>query len=535
MAGESAYYDIRIRVFDKPLDDLERKTDRFERKVGGLGNSFLKAFASTAVIAGVGLLAKKIVGLGAEMEQTRVSFTTMLGSADKANATLKELTKFAISTPFRQGEVVTGAKQLLAYGFTAESLTDNLTRLGDVSSGLSIPLGDLVYLYGTVRTQGRAMTKDIMQFANRGIPIYDALNKVTGKYGQELNKAIENGDITFGVIEKAFKMMTKEGSMFGGLMAKQAKTLAGRWSTFLDVLENTGRAMGEKINPFLGRMLDSVSDLLATMKPLTVQYDQQKDLYLNQSIALKSLLPRYEELKSKSKLSASEQGELKDVMSKILDIVPTAATGFDRYGNAIGIATDKIKDFTEYNRDALKMMNASAIKEVSSDLGKMAVNAFQLKSSIEQFRQSAPSAEINKILREKSSELNALMGEGGLLSSKISELRGLGGDISPFAQNFLKKAGYGGYRSGNPFAKSIAKLEEMEAASNAKIAGATGGKTEVGVEKISSATRNVTLNITKLIETLNFTKDPAKNEYDMEEMVKRVLLRAVNDVNIVSQ
>ena len=60
-----------------------------------------------------------------------------------------------------------------------------------------------------------------------------------------------------------------------------------------------------------------------------------------------------------------------------------------------------------------------------------------------------------------------------------------------------------------------------------------GGSTKAGIEKISSATRNITLNITKLVETLNFTKDSARNEYDMEEMVKRVLLRAVNDVNLV--
>lgn len=539
MAGESAYYDIRIRVFDKPLDDLEKKTDRFERKVGGLGGKFAAAFGATAVLAGVGLLTKKIVGLGAEMEQTRVSFTTMLGSADKANATLKELNKFATVTPFRQGEVVTSAKQLLAYGFASESLTSNLRTLGDVASGLSMPLGDLVYLYGTVRTQGRAMTKDIMQFANRGIPIYDQLGKVTGKYGESLNKAIENGEITFGVIEKAFKNMTKEGSMFGGLMEKQAKTLSGRWSTFLDVLENTGRSIGERINPSLGKMLDSVSGLLESMQPLTQQYEKQKESFNDQSNQLKSLLPRYEELNAKTIRSTAEQSEMSKIIGQIVTIVPTAATGFDHYGNAIGIATDKVKQFTDYNKDALKVLNAKAIKESSFELDRMAVSANQLKKDLLFYGNQKPTNEINQILREKGGQFNALMGEGGLIKGKISELKGMGGDVSPFGQDYLNRAGYKlGAKSGNPFGSSIAKIEEMKAQSDAKIAamgGTTGSKTQAGLEKISSATRNVTLNITKLIENLNFTKDPAKNEFDMEEMVKRVLLRAVNDVNIVSQ
>lgn len=533
MAGETAYYDIRIRVFDRPLDELERKTDRFERKVGGLGRAFAGAFAATAVITGVTLLTKKIVGLGAEMEQTRVSFTTMLGSAQKANETLRELNKFATITPFRQGEVVQGARQMLAYGFTAESLTDNLRTLGDVSSGLSIPLGDLVYLYGTVRTQGRAMTKDIMQFANRGIPIYAELNKVTGKYGQSLQKAIEDGEITFEVIEKAFKSMTAEGSMFGGLMEKQSKTLAGRWSTFLDVLENTGRNLGEKLNPSLGRTLDIFADLIKVNPPIIDHFFQQRDAFKSQSDELKSLLPRYEELNAKSNKSISEQNDLNEVIKKIVTIVPSAATAFDRYGNAIGISTEKIKSFIDFNKDAIKILNADAIKEASFQMDRLASQTLQNKNFIESLNNAAPTPGIIKTLSEKQSLQSGLMGQGGLIEMKMKELEALGGKMSEFAAKRLADAGYFGKGVVGPTPYTPPVPFKIQSTNTAKTGNASGESTKAGVEKISSATRNVTLNITKLIENLNFTKDPAKNEYDMEEMVKRVLLRAVNDVNLV--
>jgi hypothetical protein len=545
MAGESAHYDIKIRVFDKPLDDLEKKTDRFEKKIGGLAGAFSKVFAGAAVLAGVGLLTKKIVGLGAEMEQTRVSFTTMLGSADKANNTLKELTKFAIATPFRQGEVVTGAKQLLAYGFAAEGLTGNLRMLGDVASGLSIPLGDLVYLYGTVRTQGRAMTKDIMQFANRGIPIYDALNKITGKYGQSLNKAIENGEITFGVIEKAFKKMTEEGSMFGGLMEKQAKTLSGRWSTFLDVLENTGRSIGEKLNPTLGKLLDNVSGMLKSFDSTEKKLEDQR--------AITSLIERYYKLSTSLNRSSEESKELQGLTKSIADLIPNAVSKWDAYGNAIEISNSKLRDNIKLSAQKeliLKRQSAqnsfddilSISKKISSKNNLLAQNLSPLgmgKSmsigGAQGFASQKQYAITNQEKNEIREDITALQKD---LSEAYKTYSAATGEIgSPKLEKAFKEAGLGQvYR------------DLLKQAVDARLAGiitkgtpggdtatgtSGGGSTKAGIEKISSATRNITLNINNLVNSLNFTKDPARNEYDMEEMVKRVLLRAVNDVNLV--
>jgi hypothetical protein len=539
MAGESAHYDIRIRVFDKPLDDLEKKTDRFEKKIGGVGGAFSKVFAGAAVLTGVGLLTKKIVGLGAEMEQTRVSFTTMLGSADKANNTLKELTKFAIATPFRQGEVVTGAKQLLAYGFAAEGLTGNLRMLGDVASGLSIPLGDLVYLYGTVRTQGRAMTKDIMQFANRGIPMYDALNKITGKYGQSLNKAIENGEITFGVIEKAFKKMTEEGSMFGGLMEKQAKTLSGRWSTFLDVLENTGRSIGERLNPTLGRLLDNVSGMLKSFDSIASKSEAQKEF----NRGLTSLVERYDQLQAKLIRTADESKELKAITKSIGDLLPTAVSKWDDYGNAIGLTNDKLRENIRLSATKELELNREATSTTFNSLAKMAkdiqMQSMSLKSgrsrgAFEGTEGHAMTSDDKRLLQEN---LDALHQD---LKNTYKTYVGLTGQIgNKKLEKAFKDAGLG------EVYRNLLKSEVESRAAGVLTKGATtpggdtatgtsgGGSTKAGIEKISSATRNITLNITKLVETLNFTKDSARNEYDMEEMVKRVLLRAVNDVNLV--
>ena len=59
-------------------------------------------------------MAKSVVHLADQYEQAKISFTTMLGSADKASDLLTKLSAFAKKTPFELSEVRENAKQLLA-------------------------------------------------------------------------------------------------------------------------------------------------------------------------------------------------------------------------------------------------------------------------------------------------------------------------------------------------------------------------------------------------------------------------------------
>src|SRR5690606_32990887 len=152
---------------------------------------------------------------------------TMLQSRSKANILTQQIVEAAASTPFGLKDLAAGTKSLLAYGSTAESVIDEIRMLGDVASGVSAPIGDLIYLYGTLRSQGRAYAVDIRQFAGRGIPIYAELAKVLNVNVSEVSALVEAGRVGFPEIEQAFKNMTAAGSMFGGLMDAQSKSLPG--------------------------------------------------------------------------------------------------------------------------------------------------------------------------------------------------------------------------------------------------------------------------------------------------------------------
>jgi tape measure domain-containing protein len=200
------------------------------------------ATAGLAVVGGLGWGVK----LAVQAEQAEVSFTTMLKSADAAKSMLSDLSKFAVETPYESPEVIGAAKQLLAYGVEANSIQDTLRTLGDVASGVSAPLGDIAYLFGTAKTQGRLFAQDINQFTNRGIPIIEALASTMGIAQSSVKELVSEGKVGFPELQGAFKYLTKEGGQFSGMMAAQSKTMAGLWSSLKDNLGMTFRQIAEQ-------------------------------------------------------------------------------------------------------------------------------------------------------------------------------------------------------------------------------------------------------------------------------------------------
>lgn len=195
------------------------------------------AVGTAIAAAGVALTTKFVkdgITAGIQMEQTRTAFNTMIGDATLAGQTLAELSKFSRETPFELPEVLTASKQLLAYGFSTDELIPKLKMVGDVAAGLSIPVGDLTYLFGTLKAQGTAYTKDLNQFANRGIPIYDELAKVLGITTDQVRSYAEESKIGYDDVEKAFSNMTGEGGKFFNMMQAQSQTAGGIISNLKD-------------------------------------------------------------------------------------------------------------------------------------------------------------------------------------------------------------------------------------------------------------------------------------------------------------
>ncbi|NCB47709.1 hypothetical protein EOM81_11915, partial [bacterium] len=250
---------------------IDKSLKQTDQKTQGLAGNFKSAMGIMAgAVVGAGI-AKKIFDIGkasikaaADMETQTVAFTTMLGSADKAQSLIKQVSQFAASTPFQLTELIDASKKLVAFGVNSENVTSTLRKLGDVSAGLSIPIGELSEIYGKSMVQGNIFAEDLNQLAGRGIPIFKELAKVMGVNASEIKKLGSEGKITFNELEQVFTNLTAEGGQFGGLMEAQSATLAGKWSNFNDKLDRTAILLGQKLAPAAGEFLDLLNVLFET-------------------------------------------------------------------------------------------------------------------------------------------------------------------------------------------------------------------------------------------------------------------------------
>lgn len=227
--------------------------------------------------------AQKIAQVRGEYQQLEVAFNTMLGSKAKADALMTQLINTAAKTPFDLVGVSSSAKQLLAYGIAADKVNDTLVRLGNIAAGLSIPLQDIAWLYGTTMTQGRLYAEDLNQFTGRGIPMIRELAKELGVAENEVKALVAEGKVGFPEVQKVIENLTNSGGMFYNLMEEQSKTITGKISNMEDaisvMLNEIGQANESTINSILETGVSAIENyeaIGATIQELIVTYGLYK-------------------------------------------------------------------------------------------------------------------------------------------------------------------------------------------------------------------------------------------------------------------
>lgn len=221
------------------------------------------------VIGGVTALKNfvtELVNVRGQFQQLEIAFSTMLKSKEKADKLMSELVDIAAKTPFDLQGVASSAKQMIAYGSSAENVGDELVMLGNVAAGVGSQLSEIAYLYGTLRTQGRAYATDIRQFAGRGIPIYEELAKVLGVTKDEVSGLVTAGKVGFKEVEQAFKNMTSESGIYYNLMQEQSKSLTGQ-------LSNLGDAWDSMLNEIGKNTQGIASSGISALKGLIENYE----------------------------------------------------------------------------------------------------------------------------------------------------------------------------------------------------------------------------------------------------------------------
>ena len=272
----------------------EEESKDMDKSILSFAQSGAKYIVSYLVGQGMGSLLNSIVQTRGQFQQLEIAFETILGSGSKAKALMNQLVDTAARTPFDLMGVASSAKQLLAYGIAAEDVNDTLVRLGNIASGLSIPLQDIAYLYGTTMTQGRLYAQDLNQFTGRGIPMVKELAKILGVAESQVKTLVSEGKVGFPEVQQVIQNLTNDGGMFFNLMEKQSKSLTGMIANLGDAWDSALNKLGEDNQDVFAAgisgatyLVEHLDDILRIVKAITVAYGSYKAAIVLNTLATK--------------------------------------------------------------------------------------------------------------------------------------------------------------------------------------------------------------------------------------------------------
>lgn len=273
---------ILINAKDETAKAFNSLAGRLEKAEG-----YSRTFALGLAAAGGGavFLGKGMLEAAGNFEQSRIAFSTMLGSIEKADKLLRELTDFAKKTPFELRGLEEQAKKLLAYGIEQDKIIDTTRMLGDIAAGVGMDkLPNLTLAFGQVMAATRLTGMELRQFTEAGVPMLDELAKVMGKSVKEVQELVTKGEVGFPIVQQALQNLTGEGGRFEDMMVKQSKSLGGMVSNLRDAwdifLRNEGAALldwGKQFTAWVIHLVQNVlPEVIMTIKEVTQWFDENK-------------------------------------------------------------------------------------------------------------------------------------------------------------------------------------------------------------------------------------------------------------------
>ena len=242
---------------------IRRVKGNFRRNFGEIAGmaSRLGSAITTGVVAGVTALIKS----GAQLQTLKVGFRSIMGSAEGAAEMVDKLNEFTATTPFQLEEVARSARQLMAVGTTVDQVNPRLRMLGDIAAASGNSISDIAAAFAKVQAKGKVELENLNQLAERGIPIFDELKKVTGDANMEFGA----GAVSVEEYNQALANMAAEGGFANEAMANLSETVDGKLSTAMD---NITLALGEfaEKSGLLATVTNVLDDVTAQIQHMSI-------------------------------------------------------------------------------------------------------------------------------------------------------------------------------------------------------------------------------------------------------------------------
>lgn len=276
--------------------DLAQKANRYGREMTKLGSrseaafSMISSSAAAAsrgidrfgnrlmLSAGVAAVAfeRTFIKTAAEFERYQVMLNKLQGSEAEGTKALEWIEEFTQNTPFAVNEVTQSFIRLKTYGLdpmdgTMQAIVDSAAMMGGTAEtvdGLSTAIGQAM-------SKGKLQAEEMNQLIERGIPVYDYLQKISKDLGHNngFGKTVEQiqKDAAAGMLGKeTIELLLKEmGRQAQGAAKAQMDTWNGmisnmgdHWKLFQKDVMQSGTF--DLLKDELGEFLDMLDEMKAS-------------------------------------------------------------------------------------------------------------------------------------------------------------------------------------------------------------------------------------------------------------------------------
>jgi len=232
-----------LQKYNVKLDDTAEKSENAESRLSKFASTLKNGFSAALnfTTGAIGVASTAITALGkiafdynTDLESYQTNFEVMLGDAEKAKAKVAELADMGAKTPFELSDLANATQTLLAFNVSADSSTDVLQKLGDISLGNVQKLESLTRAYGKMSSSQKVTLEDINMMIDAGYNPLLNIQDATGESMEQLYERISKGEVAFTEIEAAIEAATGAGGMYENGMQKASQTTQGLISTLKD-------------------------------------------------------------------------------------------------------------------------------------------------------------------------------------------------------------------------------------------------------------------------------------------------------------
>lgn len=221
-------------------------------------------------VVGIRRFLSSLIEVTGQFEVQKMALRNMLQDIDGADKIFEQLYNFSSRSTYRFSELAKYAKQLAAFNIDQNSLLDTTKMLGDVASGVGVSMDRIILAYGHVKSSGFLRGIQLRSFSQNGVPVLEELSKmlteIEGKavsLGDVFDKMMKR-EITFEMVEEAFRRMTSEGGKFYQMQEVLAKTLSGQINILKGKWENLMYALGESEEGVLKGIVGALTKIVSS-------------------------------------------------------------------------------------------------------------------------------------------------------------------------------------------------------------------------------------------------------------------------------